>query len=268
MSFPHTYNTRQNSVTVNENENVPSTPEPPNFSELIKNLERNLLTRFDGVDKELLNLKDVIIKDLQIENQRLRNKVNNLEKRVISLEEEGNRLEQYGRRNNVEMTGIPDDVSDADLEEKVIEILDKIDVNVTSKEIEACHRVGKSRNNSKKTIVRFVNRKFAKKAIVNRKSLKNIDKPSMGLSSDIFISENLTPTNSKLAFLCRKLKREGFVDRNLSRDGVVCFTSKNFQNGKTIKVLHFNTLVELFPDFDFGEDNPSDGHNISVQSSY
>ena len=84
MSFPHNYSTRQNSVTVNDN--GPTTPEIPNFSELIMSLESKLLTRFDGVDKELLNLKDIIIKDLQIENQRLRDKVINLEKRVISLE--------------------------------------------------------------------------------------------------------------------------------------------------------------------------------------
>ena len=132
-----------------------------------------------------------------------------------------------------------------------------------------CHRVGKPRNNSNKTIIRFVNRKFVKKAL-NRKSLKNIDKSSIGLSnsSDIFINENLTPTNSKFAFHCWKLKREGFVDRNFSRDGVLCITSKNVQNGKTIKVLHFNTLVDLFPNFDFGEVNLSDDHNVSVQSSY
>ena len=59
-------------------------------------LESKLLTRFDDVDKELLNLKDIIIKDLQIENQRLRDKVINLEKRVILLEVGGNLLEQYG----------------------------------------------------------------------------------------------------------------------------------------------------------------------------
>ena len=159
------------------------------------------------------------------------------------------------------MTGIPDNVEEKDLEEKVIKILDKIEVNVTSRDIEACHRVGKSRNNSKKTIICFVNRKFAKKALVNRKSLKNIDKSSIGLSnsSDIFINENLTLANSKLAFHCRKLKREGFV---------VCITSKNVQNGKTIKVLHLNTLVDLFPNFDFGEVNSSDDHNVPVQSSY
>ena len=56
-----------------------------------------MLTRFHGLDKELMNIKDVMIKDLQIENQQLHSKINNLEKKVISLEENGNLLEQYGR---------------------------------------------------------------------------------------------------------------------------------------------------------------------------
>ena len=60
-------------------------------------------------------------------------------KKVISLEENSNSLEQYGRRNNLEITGIPDDVFDQNLEKKVIEILDKIDVNVYRKDMEACH---------------------------------------------------------------------------------------------------------------------------------
>ena len=56
-----------------------------------------MLKRFHGLDKELMNIKDVMIKDLQIENQQLHSKINNLEKKVISLEENGNLLEQYGR---------------------------------------------------------------------------------------------------------------------------------------------------------------------------
>ena len=53
----------------------------PETFELIINLKSKLLLRFDDLDKEMLNLKDVIIKDLQVENQRLRNKINNLEKK-------------------------------------------------------------------------------------------------------------------------------------------------------------------------------------------
>ena len=97
---------------------------------LVANWRKNWMD--DGLDKELLNLKDVIIKDLQVENQRLRMKVNNLENKVMSLEMNGNHLEQYGRRNNLEITGIPDDVSDKNLEEKVIQVLSEIQVNASS----------------------------------------------------------------------------------------------------------------------------------------
>ena len=77
-------------------------------------------------------------------------KANNLENKVISLEINGNHLKQYGRRNDLEITGIPDDVSDENLEEKVIQVLSEIQVSVSSSDIEACHRIGKSKNSSKK----------------------------------------------------------------------------------------------------------------------
>ena len=125
----------------------------PQTSNFIINLEKKILSRFDGLNKELLNLKDVIIKDLQLENQRLRMKVKNLENKVMSLEINGNHLEQYGKRNNLEITGIPDDVSDENLEEKVIQVLSEIQVNVSSSDVEACHRIGKSKNSSKKKTI-------------------------------------------------------------------------------------------------------------------
>ena len=95
--------------------------------------------------------------------------------------------------------------------------LDKTDVNVSSKDIEACHRIGKSKNFSKTTIVQFVNKKHAKNALVKRKGLKNVDRTTVGLekSHSIFINESLTPTNNKIAFHCRELKRNGRIDNNI-----------------------------------------------------
>ena len=153
----------------------------------------------------MLNLKDVIIKDLQVQNRRLRKKINNLEKKVISLQENSNSLEQYDRSNSLEITGNLDNVENQNLEKKIIEILDKIDINTSSQYTEVCHRIGKLKNFSKTTIVRFVNGKHAKKALVNRKGLKNIDRTSIGLEKlqSIFINEKLTPTNNKIAFHCR-----------------------------------------------------------------
>ena len=52
---------------------------------------------------EVINLKDAIIKSLQDENKRLKTKVNVLENKIIDLEIQSNDVDQYNRRNNVEI---------------------------------------------------------------------------------------------------------------------------------------------------------------------
>ena len=81
---------------------------------------------------------------------RLQKRGSFLDKKVISIESRHNILEQYGRRNNLEITCIPDSVPQRDLENKVVDILNAIGVNVSNDDFEDCHRIGKSWNNSKK----------------------------------------------------------------------------------------------------------------------
>ena len=275
-------NTRLNSLTSNEestltegstsNDAIVDAPSQTNattsqFSEtatLIINLEKKMTSRFDGLDIELLNLKDVIIKNLQVENERLRKKVNVLENKVLTLESEHNSLEQYGRRNNIEITGIPNNVPDQNLEEKVVDILNEISVDVSPKDIEACHRVGVSKNNSKKTIVRFINRKHAKKALTSRKNLRKSSSPNC----NVFINENLTVKNNEIAFLSRKLKRSGHLTKIYTRDGTVHISSPEIHRGKVLKIYHINDLFNIFPYYDFGENYRENDQNDSLQFSY
>ena len=56
-----------------------------------------MISRFDGLDNKILNLKDFIIKDLKKEH--LSKNVNVLERKVLILENDHNSLEQYGRKN-------------------------------------------------------------------------------------------------------------------------------------------------------------------------
>ena len=156
----HPYKTR--SQTSDGNGDTSDIPTSVATAENTSNLKNTLLSNFDELSKELLNVKDVIIKNLQAVNERLRDKVSNLESKVVSLEINQNMLEQYGRRKNIEVSGIPDSVGDNGLEEKVISVFAKVGIDVKSNDIEACHRIGKSRNSSKKIIVRFTHRKFAK----------------------------------------------------------------------------------------------------------
>ena len=113
------------------------------FQDALASLEVNLNNSIKSIKSDLKdeinNLKDVIIKRLQDENVILRNRCSNLEQKLIEFETSTNKLEQYGRRNNIIISGIPDSVNTEDLEESVTEILSDIDVYVTTNDIEACH---------------------------------------------------------------------------------------------------------------------------------
>ena len=136
------------------------TPQQSNVStDQSSNDETSLSTYFlfYALSTEFLNLEDVIIKHLQIEKEPLRNRLSDLNKRIISLESNHNIFEQYGRRNNIQITGIPDTGQDNELGNKVIEIFDAIGTEAKSADFEDCHRFVKSKNNFKKVKVRFVN---------------------------------------------------------------------------------------------------------------
>ena len=53
-------------------------------------------------------------------------------------------------RQKKQYSGIPDSVEDNCLEEKIISVSTSIGIDVKSNDIKGCHRIGKSRNSSKK----------------------------------------------------------------------------------------------------------------------
>ena len=223
------------------------------LSEEMSKLKAELVGEFRTVKDEIIDLKEVIVQNLHNECNRLNNVVSEMSLKIVDLESKCNSLEQYGRRNNLEISGIPDSVDQTDLEDKVVEIFDKIGVDLSNDEIEACHRIGKSKDNSKTTIIRLVNRKKCKSALFNRKKLRNIDTSSINLpNAQIYINENLSPANQALAFYGRKLKRAGLIFNCYTFDGVVQI--KRTQHEKPKKILHFSILKEMFPEFKFIED--------------
>ena len=210
------------------------------LSEEMSKLKAELVREFRTVKDEIIDLKEVIIQNLRNECNRLNNVVSEMSLKIVDLESKCNSLEQYGRRNNLEISGIPDSVDQTDLEDKVVEIFDKIGVDLSNDEIEACHRIGKSKDNSKTTIIRLVNRKKCKSALFNRKKLRNIDTSSINLpNAQIYINENLSPANQALAFYGRKLKRAGLIFNCYTFDGVVQIKRTQHENQRKFYILVF-----------------------------
>ena len=177
---------------------------------IIDSLKDEISNGNSRLKDEISNLKDTVIKRLQEENQILRQKCNKLEAKIVKLETEQNSLAQYGRRNNIVISGIPDSIDDSNLENTIISMMSDINVNNEGNDIEACHRFGKPdvTSKSKKTIVRFANRKNCSKIFENKKKSAKLNnqKHNFREGTKIFVSESWIPMNESIAFNCRKLK--------------------------------------------------------------
>ena len=175
-------------------------------------------------------MKETVKKRLQEENGRLHDKCQQLENSVPLNESSHDTLQQYCRENNLVISGIQNSVQDSDPESKETAILSDSDVNVESRGVEDCHRIGKSDNGSKKTILKFINRKYGKKALLNRKQLEKIDqrKHQFVSGTKIFITENLTAKNEHLAFNCRQLKKRNHIFCTFTKNGTVYIKKRQY----------------------------------------
>ena len=79
------------------------------------------------ISEDISEMRNEIIKNLVEENKKIQEKVKNLEEKINQVAVSTESTNQYGRRNNIEISGIPDFVKDEDLEDTVKDILDKID---------------------------------------------------------------------------------------------------------------------------------------------
>ena len=122
-----------------------------------------------------------------------------------------NALEQYGRRQNLEIIPV---TSNADTNAIVQEIAELLQVTISSKDISTSHRLHtKSKSNPPPIIVRFVNRDVRNRIYSNRKNARNADFTKLSIKGveKIFINENLTYLKKKLFWKSKqKAKEAGF----------------------------------------------------------
>ena len=159
-------------------------------------------------------LVDVVL-ELQKENKQLMD----MSTRITELERSHYLYLQYGRRNSIEITGIPDDVQQKDLEDHVINIYNEAGVKVhdesfEKRDIEACHRIGKKGT----VITRFVNRKFAKEGLYKGRNLK--DKIIYDGDKRLYNNDSLCKPFQYIGYVIRKLKKAKKIEKYKIKNGV------------------------------------------------
>ena len=156
--------------------------------------------------------------------------------RVTELEQQQAKMEQYSRRNNVDISGISNEVSDENLEKKVIDICKESGIDLNPCDIEACHRLPSENvntSNSKRVIVKFVNRKHSEAMLRLKKSINS--------HSNAYITNSLCPYYWFLCDKCKDLQRKGLINQVFCLGAVV--TIKIRENGPPIKIFHENDFL-------------------------
>ena len=145
--------------------------------------------------------------------------------RVTELEKHQAKMEQYSRRNNVEISGTSNEVSDENLEKKVIDICKEPGHRLPSGSVNT--------SNNKRVIVKFVNRKHSEAMLRLKKSINS--------RSNVYITNSLCPYYRFLWGKCNELQRKGLINQVFCVGAVV--TIKVRENGPPIKVFHENDLL-------------------------
>ena len=151
--------------------------------------------------------------------------------------------------NNVEFSNFPNDIPDNQLESKIIKICRESGVEVDHNDIEGCHRLPISRYNrddNKRVIVKFVNRKHSESLLYKKKSISSRDFSNINIPSKIFVSVSLCPYYQFIWDKCKDLQRRGKMYQVFCLGGTVSYKLlKSFLN-------FFSTLTMLtivFSDF-------------------
>ena len=191
---------------------------------------------------EIHNLNDNFSK-LEADVKIAKNINNLLSQQVFDLDRQCWANAQYSRRECLEIVSIPRSVDDNSLEEKVIQVFEKVGCNIDSSNIEAFHRLTK-------VIVKFSRRKDCQQVLSVKKNLQKLKMEDIGLAGDnkVFINHSLCLYYRVLWSKLKVLLDMGKINRLMVSNGTV--KVKTSEISAPISITHADDFTKYFPDVD------------------
>ena len=138
-------------------------------------------------------------------------------------------------------------MDDNSLEEKVIQVFEKVGCNIDSSNIEECHCITK-RND--RVIVKFSRQKDCQQVLSVKKNLQKLKMEDIGLTGDnkVFINHSLCPYYRVLWSKSKVLLNMGKINRLMVLSGTV--KVKISKISAPISITHADDFTKYFPDND------------------
>ncbi|XP_039287266.1 uncharacterized protein LOC120351980 [Nilaparvata lugens] len=140
----------------------------------------------------------------------LKEENSHLKTKLRELELKQDDQEQYGRRNTLEVFGVPE-MNNEDVQGRILEIGKALNVKLDRTSIDACHRLPRRKDNiAPGIIVRFVRRGDKDALLKNRKQCRDFSTQHIKLqgNSPIYINQSLTADRRRLFGQVKKVQRE------------------------------------------------------------
>ena len=204
---------------------------------------------FEDQEKKLLkhdkNIENLIKNDdlQKREIEQLTKKIKSLEESITKSNTALNDLEQYGRRDMLDLRGIPR-MKGENTDDIVIKIASAMELTLTYNHIDVSHRT--SNQPEAPIIVKFNSRRTKNMFWSRRRKIFGKTTKDLGIANNgnrIFINESLTAKNGNFFKLCRKkLKNELNYKYVWTNNGIVLARKNDDANSQKLSI---RTITDL-----------------------
>ena len=178
-----------------------------------------------------------------------------LQSEVQVLQDDYDALEQYGRRNGLRISGIPEQVNE-DTTTAIVNLANdvlKVEPPLQCDDISISHRLRKPRNarphEPAPIIVRFLRRTDRNRVISERKQLKDYNQDR---DFKIYVNEDLTTRRAKLFAKMRTLQKKRLLKQAWTYNGNI---KVMMPNGEIKNIANISSIQSLLPDVDISAVN-------------
>ena len=178
-----------------------------------------------------------------------------LQSEVQVLQEDYDALEQYGRRNGLRISGIPEQ-DGGDTTTAIVELANnvlKVEPPLQREDVSISHRLKKPHNarpqDPAPIIVRFLRRTDRNRVIRERRQLKDYNQDN---NIKIYVNEDLTTRRAKLFARVRSLQKKKHFKQAWTYNGNI---KVMMPNGTIKNITNEASIQSLLPDVDIGTVN-------------
>lgn len=181
-----------------------------NFQEIkdqLKSLQVNYVNLSSKLDA-ITALQDKV-HDLELKNKLLQQSVDQKDSCISDLQKRLSNIEQYSRRLSFEIRDVQPTANES-VESVVLKLADKLDVPLSSHEIQAAHRIPSVSGKTPAIIVSLMSRKKRDLIVASKKVVTNLELTGAG-SGRVWVGDSLSPYFKKLLWSARmKAKQCGY----------------------------------------------------------